>query len=144
MSYWPIYRVETTVLVPHVMKVEGSASVEVKPFRVLDANDPDLASKLRDIFSSENMKVVHHEVPHDAQSDKEYLSILNARSWEDLYRKCRNWQVFKRDGRFSIERWKSSPRGRGMEPDPEASDRIEKDMPLDRAVAFFVQELRAA
>ncbi|MBY0563045.1 MAG: hypothetical protein K2P58_02565 [Hyphomonadaceae bacterium] len=144
MSYWPIYQVGTTVLAPYVLKVEGSARVEVKPFRVLDANDPDLASKLKDIFSSENMKVVHTEVPQDDQGDKEYLSILDASSWEDLYRKCRNWQVFKRDGRFSIERWKSSPRGRGMEPDQEASDRIEKDMPLDRAVAFLVQELRAA
>lgn len=144
MSYWPIYQTGTTVLVPHVLKIEGSARVEVKPFRILDAADPDLASKLMEVLSSENMKVVHSDVPRDEQGEKEFLLALGARSWEDLYRKSRNWQVFSRAGRFSIESWKSSPHGRGMEPDQVASDRIEKDMSLDRAVAFFVHELTAA
>lgn len=134
----------TTVVVPHVIRVVGSYSADVQPFRRFNADDPNLASKLEDLFSGDNVKVVRNykDVPEDEATDKEFLSMLDARSWKGLYQKCNNWQVSRREGRFTIERFKASPFNRGMEADQEATNQIEQEMSLDRAVAFFVRELR--
>lgn len=142
MSNWPIYQVGTTVVVPFVIRVVGSYHVTVKPLRVLTTNDPNLMANLQDMFSSENMKVVRSEVFSEERSGKELLSIFGARSWKGLYQKCKNWQVDRREGRFSVQRFKASPFGRGLEPDHEATDQIQKEMSLDQVVAFFVKELR--